>query len=152
MEPYQKKITALMVRQKLLVAQLYDIFSDTFPKYATFWHELAKEEKKHATWIKKLCQAEEKCMVTFNEGKIRTYTMNTYIDYMENIIKQAKNGKFDMKMAAAITLHIEMSLIEKNFITHFQIIDPDCKGIIIMLERETKKHIKKAQDLVASFR
>lgn len=151
LEAYQKKTIELMHRQEILLARLYDIFSAKFYEYGAFWNDLAKEERKHAEWIKKLYQAEKKDLVAFKESKINISTMNTYIDHVENIIKRAQNDEVDLKLAAIYTLDLEKSLIEKNVFAHFQANEPKVKGIMTRLESETRKHVKKVQDLLAEI-
>jgi len=151
LEAYQKQIIKLMIKQELLLAELYGIFGNRFSEYATFWYGLAEEEKKHAEWVKKLYKAEKKDLVAFTEDKIKTYTMKAYIDYVEKNIERANNGEFNIKTAVARSLDLEMSLIEKKYFTHFHIIKPNYKGIMIMLENETKKHIKAIRDLIAKL-
>lgn len=151
LETYQRKIIELMVKQEILLAELYCIFGDRFSEYAYFWERLTEEEKKHAEWIKKLYQAEKKDLVSFTERNTKTYTMKAYIGYVEDIIVRAKNDEFNMKSAVTKALDVETALIEKEFFTHFQIIHPDYKWVMIKLESETKKHIKEVRDMIATL-
>ncbi len=152
LEPYQKKIIELMVKLELLLAKLYKTFAVKFPVYKDFWQGLAKEERMHAGWVKKLYQAEKKDMVAFSEGKVKTYTLNTFIENLEKVIQQAENEEMELKKAIAYTLDFEMALIEKNVFTHFEIVEENMKGIMTKLANETRKHIKKAQDLMEKVR
>jgi rubrerythrin len=150
LEPYQKKIIELMFKQEILLAKLYKTLASKFPVYKDFWHDLAKEELKHAEWIKKLYQAEKKDMVAFSEGNVKTYTLNNFIEHLEKVIQQAENEELDLKKAVAHTLDFEKSLIEKNVFARFEIVEENIKGIMTKLASETRKHIKKAQDLMAT--
>jgi len=152
LEDYQKKIIDLLCKQELLLASLYEIFADHFPDHKDFWQELAKDEQKHAEWIKKLYQAEEEDLVAFSEGKIKTYTMNIFIENLEKTIRRAENRELNLKMAIAYTLDFERSLIEKNVFLHFKIIDEKLQEIMTKLESETRRHVKKAEDMMARFR
>ncbi|MCK5509784.1 MAG: hypothetical protein KAI50_14820 [Desulfobacterales bacterium] len=149
---YQKKIIELMCKQELLLAKLYAIFADQFPEHKDFWQELAKDELQHAEWIKKLYHAEEKALVAFSEGRVNPYAMNTYIENLEKTIRLAENKEINLKMAIASTLDFERSLIEKNVFSHFEIIDKKLSGIMTKLESETRRHLKKAEDMMARFR
>lgn len=148
LEVYQKKIIELLYKQEVLLAKLYKIFADQFPDYKDFWKELVKDELQHAKWIKKFYHAEKKDLVGFSEGKIKTSTMEIFIGHVEKVIQQAKNGEINVKMAVAYTLDFERSLIEKNVFTHFEILDKRVKEIMTKLDSETRKHIKKAEDLI----
>ena len=150
-ESYQKKIIELMVKQELLLAHLYRLFGDRFPEYLTFWRGLAKEEIHHAELIKKLYRAEKNDQVIFSEGKVKTYTLNVYLESIGAVIMRAENDEFDIKTAAVQVLNLEMGLIEKNFLSHFHIVDQKYKGIMERLETETKNHIKKVRALIATL-
>ncbi|MBW2596691.1 MAG: hypothetical protein JRC93_12130 [Deltaproteobacteria bacterium] len=149
---YQKKIIELMCKQELLLAKLYEIFADQFPEHKAFWQDLAKDELQHAEWIKKLYQAEEENLTAFSEGKFNPSAMNIYIENIEKTIRRAENKEITLKMAISYTLDFERSLIEKNVFSHFEIIDKKFAGIMTKLESETRRHLKKAEDMMARFR
>lgn len=149
---YQKKIIELMCKQELLLAKLYKLFADQFPDHKDFWQDLAKDEVRHAGWIKRLYKAEKEDLIAFSEGKIKTYTMDTFIENLEKIIQRAENGELNLKMAISYTLDLERSLIEKNVFSHFEIIDKKLAEIMAKLESETRRHVKKAEDMMAQFR
>ena len=152
LETYQKKIIELMYKQEILLAKLYKLFAVQFPDHKDFWRDLAKDELQHAGWIKKFYQAEKKDLIAFSEGKVKTYTMDTFIENLEEIIQRAENGEINLKMAISYTLDFERSLIEKNVFTHFEIIDKKLAGIMTKLESGTRRHVKKAEDMMAQFR
>ncbi len=149
LEDYQKKIIDLLYKQESLLARLYQVFADQFPDFSDFWQELMKEEEQHAEWIKKFYQAEKKDLVAFSEGKIKTYTMNSFIENLERTIGRAEKREINLKMAIAYTLDFERSLIEKNVFSHFQVIDETVQGIMGKIAHETRRHAKKAEDMMA---
>lgn len=140
-----------MCKQELLLAKLYKIFAVQFPDHKNFWQDLAKDELQHAGWIKQFYQAEKKDLIAFSEGKVNAYAMNTFIENLEKIIQRAENGEINLKMAISYTLDFERSLIEKNVFSHFEIIDKKLAGIMTKLESETRRHVKKAEDMMARF-
>lgn len=152
LETYQKKIIELLYKQEILLAKLYKIFAVQFPDHKDFWQDLAKDELRHAGWVKKLYKAEKKDLIAFSEGKVNAYVMNTFIENLEKTIQRAENGEINLKMAISYTLDFERSLIEKNVFTHFEIIDKKLAGIMTNLENETRRHVKKAEDMTARFR
>ena len=149
---YQKKIIELMGEQELLLAKLYNIFADQFLDHKDFWQDLAKDELQHAEWVKKFYQAEKEDLVAFSEGKVNVYSMNAFIENLEKTIQRAENGEINLKMAISYTLDFERSLIEKNTFSRFEIIDEKLAGIMTKLESETRRHLKKAEDMMARFR
>jgi len=54
-----------MIRQESLLSKLYPLFAEQFPEHGEVWDELAREEKKHANWLKQLYDAGEKSIVLF---------------------------------------------------------------------------------------
>lgn len=151
LEPYQKKIIELLFKEEMLLAKLYKLFAVQFPDHKDFWQDLKKDEVRHAAWVKRLYKAEKKNLVAFSEGKIKTYTMNTFIENLEKIIQRAENKEINLKMAVSYTLDLERSLIEKNVFSHFKIIDKKVAAIMTRLESETRRHVKKAEDMMARF-
>lgn len=82
LKPYQEKIITLLLKQETLLASLYQTFAQKFPEHEEFWSQLAREEEKHAGWLEQLRAATKKKVVLFNEGRIKTYTMETFVQGM----------------------------------------------------------------------
>ncbi len=53
--------------------------------------ELSDEEAMHADGIKDLFVLEKKGQVFFSEGRIKTYTLNAYIEHLDKIIQRSKS-------------------------------------------------------------
>ena len=114
LKPYQEKILQLLKTQESLLSTLYASYAKQFAEYKTFWEKLSKEEDQHARLIEKLRTAEEKGLVFFDEGKIKTYTLNTFIDNLEKIIGKSEKGELSPASAFAHAVDFETSLIEKK--------------------------------------
>ncbi|MEA3332218.1 MAG: hypothetical protein U9Q58_01295, partial [Pseudomonadota bacterium] len=104
-------------------------------------------EKKHAIWLRQLYDAGEEGFILFDEGKIKTYTMNAYIEHLEGVIARAENQELTMVQAISFTLDFERSLIEKNVFTHFDSTSEKARSVLTRLNRETENHIKRVQAL-----
>ena len=122
MERYQLNIFDLMVKKEQRLAELYTIFSESFKEFEPFWEKMAKDEKSHASWLLKLKEAEEKNLLVFDEGKIKTYTMETFLKHLDGLIVGAKKGKISAKKAFSVALDLERSLIETKTFQHFECI------------------------------
>ena len=147
LEPYQKKIVEMLYKQEMLLAKIYKMFADQFPEKSKFWNDLHSDEKKHAQMIKKLYQAEKKDLVMFNEGKTKTYTMETMIKYIEETIEEAAAGKFTLQRAISYTLDFERALIEKNAFKMFTTDNEKVQGVMTRLDKETRSHMTQAEEL-----
>lgn len=143
LKPYQKVILDLMTRQESLLAKLYTLLAEQFPEHDEVWNNLAQEEKKHATWLKQLYDAGEKGIILFDEGKVKTFTMNTYIEHLESIIARTENQELTQVQAISFTLDFERSLIEKNAFSHFDSTSEKARSVLTRLIMETENHIKK---------
>ena len=143
LKPYQKKIIDGLVRQETLLAKLYTLFAEQFPEHAQAWSELAIEEKKHASWLQQLHDAGEKGIILFDEGKIKTYTMDTFINYLEGIIAKAESGELSLANAISHTIDLERSLLEKNTFSHFDSTSEKARSVLKRLTRETENHIER---------
>jgi rubrerythrin len=144
---YQKEIIGLMIRQESMLAELYTLLAEQFPEQAGVWNDLVKEEKKHAIWLQQLFDAGEKGFVLFDEGKIRSASMNTYIAHLEQIITRAEKEELTLAQAVPFTLDFENSLIEKNVFTHFDSTSEKARIILNRLVMETQSHVKKIQSI-----
>ncbi len=74
---YQKEIIVLLIRKESMLEELYTLLAEQFPEQAGIWNDLVSGEKKHAIWLQQLFDAREKGFVLFDEGKIRSVSMNT---------------------------------------------------------------------------
>lgn len=145
LKTYQKEIIKLMIRQETLLAKLYMLFAQQFPKHREVWNELAKDEKNHANWLKQLYDAGEKGIVLFDDGKVKTPALKNYIAYLEQLIAMAEKKELTIDKAVAYTMDFEKSLIEKNVFTHFDSTSEKARNILNRLNSETKGHIEKIQ-------
>ncbi len=136
-----------MIRQEFLLAKLYTLFTEQFPEQGEIWDDLAKDEKKHAGWLNQFYDAGEKGLILFDEGKIKTYTMNSYIEHLMGILARAENQELTQSQAITFALDLERSLIEKNAFTHFDSTSEKTRSILKRLTIETENHIKKVQSL-----
>ena len=86
LQHYQEKILSQLIDQEYSLSRLYGLFAEQFPGMTDFWIKLSREEKRHAQLIEKLREAEKKGIVMFDEGKVKTYTLNTFLERLEKII------------------------------------------------------------------
>lgn len=152
LKTHQEKLIQQLITQEEMLSNLYGHFSDQFPEYGKFWQNLAKEEQRHARLIQKLLDAAKKGKIFFDEGKMTTYTLNSFITRMEDILQKAKNGEYTMTTALVCAVDYENSLIEKNIFTHFDSLSDKVKDTLKVLQSETINHadvIRKVQKSMA---
>jgi len=147
LKPYQDKIIDLMKKQETLLATLYKTFAKKFPEHKDFWDKLAREEEKHAGWVEQLRVASEKKVVLFNEGRVKTYTLEFFIQGLEERILRAETDGFNARQALVCTIDLERSLIEKEVFLHFAGITDKARSVMDLLAQETKEHQQLAEKL-----
>ncbi len=145
LKPYQKKMLDSLVRQEQLLCKLYSLFAAQFPQHAELWNTLAKEEHKHASWLQQLHEAADKGVVLFQEGKIKTYTVSSFIEYVEQILAKAEDNQLTLSHAVAATVDLERSLLEKNIFNHFDGMTEKARSVLKQLAKETEIHLARAQ-------
>lgn len=147
LKPYQEKIITLLLKQETLLASLYQTFAQKFPEHEEFWSQLAREEEKHAGWLEQLRAATEKKVVLFNEGRIKTYTMEIFVQGLEEKLNRAKAGGFDARQALACAIDLERCLIEKNVFSLFDGMTDKAGNTMKFLAKETREHQARAEKL-----
>ena len=142
LNPFQEKILKQLISQERMLSELYGYFAKQFPQYKKFWEKLSREEEQHARIVQKLFNAVKKEKVLFDEGKIKTYTLDVFITRLDGILQKAKNQEFTLSTAIACAVDYETSLIEKNIFSHFDSLNDKVRQTLKILQSETLKHIE----------
>lgn len=149
---YQNKIIELFIRQELLIASLYDKFSSSFLAQKEFWEGMAGEEREHAGWIKHFQDSVAKDKIYFSEGKVRTYTLQSSLDYINGILIEFSTKHFNSAKAVSVALDIERALLEKNVFKCFNGDSDEAKRILEVLITEQERHCQKIEQYAARLR
>lgn len=152
LKEYQEKIIALLIKQEELMAELYDKFGTRFPAQKDFWQKLAKEERKHASWLEQLYDAAQKSVLLFEEGKVKNYAMDIFIQWVESIIAKVDAGEVTEKQAFFLSLDLERSLIEKSIFCHFEGVTDKAKKILEFLTTQTEGHVQLVEEMCKKTR
>lgn len=147
LKPYQEKIISLMLKQETLLAKLYRTFAQKFPGYEELWNKLAREEEKHAGWLDQLRAASEKKVVLFSESRIKTYTLETFVQGLKEKLNRAEADGFDARQALACAIDLERCLIEKNVFSLFEGMTEKASRVMKFLAKETREHLDLAEKL-----
>lgn len=139
---YQHKIIELMIEQERLISQIYQMFAEHFPLHKEFWLGLASREMERAEWIDHLHKMIEKEKASFDEGKVKSYTLTAFITYLENIIAEIKiNPNLKISRAFFLAKEISSALMERNIFTRFEGHSREIKEILALLEKDTKENL-----------
>lgn len=152
LKDYQEKIIALLIRQEVVMAELYGKFAERFPAQKDFWQKLAKEEQKHAAWLEQLRDAAQKVVVLFEDGKVKYYAIGTFIQWVEDTIAKLNAGEVNEQQAFFLSLDMERSLIEKNVFAHFEGVSDKAKGALQFLVTQTENHVQLIEEMCKKAR
>ncbi len=147
MELNQKRITSLLVKQELMISELYCFFSQKFNGYNLFWKDLANEKTQHAKLIKKLYLESETNSPLFDEEKIKVETLESSLKNIAKIHQKAKARDFHMLGALAYSFIYECSLIEKKIYSRLNGLTEKAIHLEKFLSQETKHHLLLIQQM-----
>ncbi len=151
-KPYQRKMVDLLIAMELKVADLYRLFAERLPEHRELWREMHDEELQHAQWIEYLADKVAAGATLFHEDNTRTYTVQSYIDYVDSAMQKA--GRTDLSMTAALVLSVDLenSLLERKVFRYFSDDHPDLKAVLSRLAAESYDHARKVKELLAAER
>lgn len=152
LEPFQYKLIKLYKEQELLMSSLYEQLAVRFPKYDSKFRELAAEELEHAGWIQHLEQCIQNGTASFSEGKTRTYTITTLMNYMQSIVDSLKKGNISLLKAVSLTFDTEKSFIERNVFERFAGDSEEVDRILRILETTQRDHLSRIEQFVAQIK
>lgn len=135
-----------MEEHELLLAAFYELLAEKFPEHKEFWLALAQDEKTHAAIVVKLRNRASLNLVEFNEGSMKTYTIQTSIAYIQENIKKAQAGELTLVAALSIAKTMESAMIEKNFFRAFIGNDKELLSFFLKLQEATSEHLKRVQE------
>ena len=141
LKPFQEKILQQLIQQENMLSELYEIFADQFPLHEKFWEKLSLEEKRHSKLLEKLYAAATTEKISFDEGKIKSITLNAFLSRLGDIIIKAKNNEYTLSAALTCAVDYETSLIEKKIFTHFDSLNKKVKDTLKILQSETLNHV-----------
>lgn len=151
LKAYQSKIIVLLTQQELLLAELYRFYSSLYPDLRDFWSELSREQMEHATWIEYCYKKSEEGSVTFDEGKIKTYTVESFVKYLEENLAKVKAKAPAPQGAFSLALGIENSLLIKRVFDHFKTGDQELSTLLGSLREKKKDHLKRLEIQATPF-
>jgi hypothetical protein len=148
---YQSKIVVLLTQQELILAELYRFFASLYPDLRDFWSELSREQMEHATWVEYCYKKAEEGSVTFEEGKIKTYTVESFVKYLEENLAKVKEKAPSPQGAFSLALGIENSLLIKRVFDHFQSGHQELSTLLGSLRDKKKDHFKRLEIQATPF-
>ena len=140
------EIIKLLSENESAMARLYGLYS-THLSNKDFWRDMEKQERVHEQWLRALLSSslDDNEEVYFDPDHFNEIAIKSAINYVSNMInKEATNH--NVLAALSISLSIEQSLIEKEYLSPFSANSPSVNHILSYLQEETKIHIGLIQD------
>jgi rubrerythrin len=148
---YQGKMILLFNRQELLIAEMYRFFASLFPETREFWTDLCREELEHAEWVEYLYKKTQTDSVIFYEKKLRSYTVESFVKYLEDNLAKVKDKAPTLEAAFSLALNIENSLLVQRVFDHFQSSDEGTSILLRRLQSRMKDHRKHVEEQAARY-
>ena len=148
---YQGKMILLFNRQELLIAEMYRFFASLFPETREFWTDLCREELEHAEWIEYLYKKTQTDSVDFHEKKLRSYTVESFVKYLESNLAKVKDKAPTLEAAFSLALNIENSLLVQRVFDHFQSSDKEMAVLLKNLQDRMRDHRKHIEQQAARY-
>jgi hypothetical protein len=151
LKTYQSRIIYLFTQQELLIAEIYRFFAGLFPNRRDFWEELARDEMEIATWVEYFYKKATTDEVRFEEGKIKTYTVESFIKYLEDNLAKVRIKAPTLAAAFSIAQNIENSLLVRRVFDLFQSSDPAMLSLLKDIRSKRSEHRRRIEDAVAEI-
>lgn len=145
LKPYQSKIIVLLSQQELRIAELYRFFAGLYPDLREFWTDLSKEHMEFAAWLEYFYKKSDEGAAQFEEGKVKTYTVESFVKYLEENLAKVKERAPMPQAAFRLALDIENSLMIKRAFEHFQSADRELTSLLARLRDKKKDNLKRLE-------
>ena len=137
---------------EIAIGRLYRQFSETFTEDAEFWKQMSVQEQAHSEWIGQLREFVRVERIGTGLNRLHCQAISTSIHYINSVMEKCRQGEIAKLKAYAIAYDIENSLLEKKFITAYELGSASSREIQSKLIRETENHRKKIGGALAEIR
>ena len=107
---------------ELALADLYQVYAETFPECKDLWSELSREEIQHANWLDTLQTEIEKSDEDFIVERFPIAAIEHSIGYVKQLGARAHQSDFTLINALSTALQLEKALIENKY---FEVLEGD---------------------------
>lgn len=136
-------ILGTLKEHELALADLYEVFAETFPECENFWVEMSREEIQHANWLDTLQAGIEESDEGFVVERFPIATIEHSIGYVEQLAARVHQPDFLLINALSTALHLEKALIENKYFEVFEGDSENTKRTLALLAQCTQIHYEK---------
>ena len=129
--------------------EIYGIFAERFAAHRDMWSRLAEEEKGHAKWIRDLYGKVEQGSVRLVEDRFRVEGIQTFLDYANERLEEARTAKLPFLHALDIALDLESGLLEREFFKIFEADSEALKQAFEDMQQQIRDHTERLRKALA---
>lgn len=137
------RIVELLARHEETIAKLYDDFAAAYPGSRSFWEQLAKEERAHAAWIRRLRREGRTGAVRIDPAALDPAAAQRAVDEVNDRVLSFHVKPFDEPYAVAVALKIESSIVEKRMMAPYVGISAAFRRAIEEMAKRSAAHAEK---------
>ena len=141
----QTELLDLFITAESRCAELYTLFAATLGEHRELWKKMAADEKRHAEVLEGLSLMVAAGEASFGEREMRTDVMKMFLDYVDVLAREAREGRIPEKRALGIAVDIERSYIERKTLNHFEGDTAAVAETLEVLREESFRHASEAE-------
>lgn len=148
----QFKLLESFIKNERLLAELYKIYAEKFPKFKDFWSNLVSDEINHAHMIEGFYSEVKKGNILFSSERFREEPIEGIIVHVQKKKVEAFKKSITIKGALSVAFEIENGMIEEKCFDVFWETSKELKDVFSKIKKETIEHrnkVKKALDSLA---
>jgi rubrerythrin len=132
-----------LVRIEETLFEIYGLFAERFPAHREMWSRLAGEEQSHAEWIRDLFGKVEQGSLNLREDSFRMEGIQTFLDYANERLEEAKSAKLPFLHALDMALDLESGLLEREFFRIFEADSEALEQAFEDMQRQIRDHTER---------
>jgi len=149
--PQQIETLGLMAAHEWAIAELYEEYAARFAEHATFFRELAAEEKEHARLIVSFADDVRCHAVQVNPDRLSSIRI---LESLDNVLRRRKDAQSQqgpsLVNALSVCADLENAMIERRYFDVIQGDGPKLAKLLRALETDSEAHRDKVRQALAS--
>ncbi len=112
---WQKQKIETLAEYQDMLAYLYTLYSKKFPADKHFWLKLAVPKVRYADWLRSCIGKIAEGSFHYNMMRFTIETVLTGLDFLQELIRNARSIRFTREEAVVLALGIESGFIASKF-------------------------------------
>lgn len=138
----QEEIIDLYQKNEILLARLYEKYSQKFPTHFGFWNVLVKDEEYHAKILGDLFLKIKDGVVVFDDKRFKIGNLKAFYESVKKELDQTESSKVDLITALTASVYFEEALIEKDYFVIFESDVAELKNTLRVLKEGSILHLE----------